>query len=245
VIEIVFFDAGETLLHPHPSFPELFASTCNAHGYEVAEGEVARVQQQLAPHLTDIAEEELDQGLIQGASLSAVHSEAFWTALYLRLLRELGIDEPSLGRVLYGVFSSAASYALFDDVDTALDSLQDDGYKLGLISNFEDWLEEILDLLEVSHRFDTTIISGLAGIEKPDPGIYELALDTAGISADRAVHIGDSPVNDVEPAKAVGMQPILVDRLGRYPDPGCPTVASLTELPAVIGNLEGTGKRDG
>lgn len=234
MIEIVFFDAGETLLHPHPSFPDLFASTCSDHGHEVSESDVARVQQKLAPHLTDVAQDELEGHAISGASFTPQMSETFWTALYRRFLKELGVHDPELGPALYKVFSSAASYALFEDVDPALDALEAEGYRLGLISNFEAWLEEILERLEVGHRFDTTVISGLAGIEKPDPGIYELALELAGIAPAHAVHIGDSPVNDVEPAAAVGMKPVLVDRTGRYLDPGCPTVRSLADLPGLV-----------
>jgi putative hydrolase of the HAD superfamily len=136
------------------------------------------------------------------------------------------------------VFSSAASYSLFDDADPALTALEAAGYRLGLISNFEEWLQEILDLLKLTHRFDTTIISGVAGIEKPDPGIYRLALERAGITPEGAVHIGDSPANDVEPSKAVGMKPILVDRSNRYPDYDCPTVGSLAELPALLAAMQ-------
>ena len=41
MIEIVFLDAGETIVHPHPSFAELFADTCERDGYVVSPGETA------------------------------------------------------------------------------------------------------------------------------------------------------------------------------------------------------------
>ncbi|HET7481574.1 MAG TPA: hypothetical protein VFK89_01810, partial [Actinomycetota bacterium] len=56
-IDIVFFDAGETLLHPHPSFPELFATTVGTAGFDVTPEKVGEVQGRLAPHLVELAEE--------------------------------------------------------------------------------------------------------------------------------------------------------------------------------------------
>ena len=53
---------------------------------------------------------------------------------------------------------------------------------------------------------------------KPNPEIFQKALEIAGVDAADAVHIGDSPVADVEGARAVGITPILLDRKGRYDD---------------------------
>jgi FMN phosphatase YigB (HAD superfamily) len=98
-------------------------------------------------------------------------------------------------------------------------------------------LKELLVELEVGHIFDVSIISGLEGIEKPDPGIFELALERAATTPRTAVHIGDSYRMDVEPATAVGMNAVLLDRSGRHPEIDCPTIASLHELPAVVAEL--------
>jgi REG-2-like HAD superfamily hydrolase len=239
MIEIVFFDVGETLLHAHPSFPELFASTCVEHGYRVTPDDVHRVQARLAPRLSDIAEEELDTGdrPYEGSSFSSKESEIFWTALYRRFLRELGIADEDMAAALFRVFSSASSYALFDDVHGVLDELEAGGHRLGVISNFEDWLEEMLVDLEVSHRFDVRVISGVVGVEKPDPQIYRLALDRAGVAPEKALHVGDSPEMDVVPASSVGMNVVLLDRLGRYSQADWPTISSLGELPALLATM--------
>ena len=77
---------------------------------------------------------------------------------------------------------------------------------MGLISNFESWLEEMLVELEVGHHFEPAIISGIEGVEKPDPTIYEIALEKAGVAPENAVHVGDSPGMDVEPASLVGIR---------------------------------------
>lgn len=231
-IEIVFFDAGETLVHPHPSFPELFAEIATSAGRPVSAEDVARVQTRLAPHLVDLAE---DTG-VEYPSLSPEDSKAFWGFLYRRFLEELGIhdDQEGLADALYAKFSDVSSYALFDDVHDALEAVAKAGYRIGLISNFEGWLYEMLVELEVGDVFEVKVISGLVGIEKPDRGIYRLALEKAGVEAHRAAHVGDSPGLDVEPAADVGMRPILIDRFDRYPDQDVTRIKSLRELPQTL-----------
>lgn len=239
MIEIVFFDAGETLLRPHPSFSELFASTSRAYGVEVSPEDVHRVQSEMAPHLVDLVEDaEAEENLsYKGSSLSEEESERFWMHLYRRLLRALGIEDEGLARALFDVFSSSASYKLFDDVLPTLDAVSAAGYRMGLISNFERWLEQMLVDLEVGHHFEPSIISGIVGIEKPDPAIYELALERAGVAPENAVHVGDSPEMDVRPAASIGIQGILLDRAGRYPGAKNHRISSLEELPPLLVNL--------
>jgi putative hydrolase of the HAD superfamily len=232
MIDIVFFDAGETILHPHPSFPELFAEVCGRRGIEVEAAVVSSVQQELAPHLVELAEE----SGVREPSLSPEASLKFWSHLYRRLLAEFGVHDESMVTEMYAVFSSASSYRLYDDVLPTLDLLSR-SHRLGLISNFEAWLEEMLVELEVGHLFEVSVISGIEGVEKPDPKIYEKALEVAGVEPGAAVHIGDSPAMDVEPAAKVGIQTILLDRWNRYPDAGGLRVASLAEIPDLVANL--------
>ncbi|MDQ3619232.1 MAG: HAD-IA family hydrolase [Actinomycetota bacterium] len=232
LIEVVFLDAGETILHPHPSFPELFAVVSERCGRPLDVEAIREVQERLAPHLVDLA----DETGVKDPSLSAEASWAFWSYLYRRLLAELGVEDEALVQELYAAFSSSASYALFDDALPAMRELQRAGYRLGLISNFEQWLEEMLVELEVGHLFDVSVISGLEGVEKPDPAIYRLALERAGVGPENAVHVGDSPGMDMEPAASVGIGGILLDRKGRYHSRPETRIASLKELPQVVAN---------
>ena len=232
-IDIVFFDAGETIIHPYPSFPELFAQICIARGFEVGPDDVRDVQERLAPHLIDLAE---DSG-VSAPSLNEEDSRKFWTFLYQRFLAELGIADDQLPHELFRTFSSSSTYRLFDDVKPALTQIEDRGHRLGLISNFEGWLEQILVEQEVGESFDVTVISGVEGVEKPDPAIYELAVQRAGVEPSRCVHVGDSMSLDVVPATEVGIKAVLLDRVGRYPDSGHPTIGSLEELPDIISKL--------
>jgi putative hydrolase of the HAD superfamily len=233
MIDIVFFDAGETLLHPHPSFPEVFADVCNENGRPVSVDQVGEVQGRLAPHLVDLAEE---TG-VENPTFSQKESVEFWSYLYRRFLQELGIEDEDLVAKLYERFSTTSTYRLFEDALPALRAVSASGFRIGLISNFEGWLEEMLVELEVGHLFDVKVISGVDGVEKPDPEIYRLALERAGSDPTESVHVGDSPGLDVEPSKEVGITPVLLDRHDRYPGLDVRRIASLKELEPLVAKL--------
>ena len=233
-VEIVFLDAGETILYPHPSFSELFARVATEAGREVSPADVDEVRRRLAPHLVDMVE---DSGAEGGISLSEKSSRVFWSFLYRRFLEEMAIEDEGLVDALFARFSATSTYRLYDDVLPALRELGEGGYRLGLISNFERWLEEMLVELEVGHIFDVAVISGIEGVEKPDASIYLRALDKAGVSPEASVHVGDSPGLDVEPARSVGMRTVLLDRIGRYEGHEGPRIRSLKELPDLLTKL--------
>ncbi len=234
---MVFLDAGETILRPYPSFAELFARVCREEGANVTPAEVSAVRERLAPHLIDLAHEAGADPPALGTSVSATESRNFWTYLYRRFLADLGIHDDSLADMLFATFTNTASYRLYDDVLDTLDALLGAGLRLGLISNFETWLQEMLVELEVGHIFEVTVISGVEGVEKPDPGIYLLALERGGVDAANAVHVGDSESLDVIPARAAGMYTVLLDRAGRYRNPVGPAITSLRQLPEAIAAL--------
>lgn len=67
-------------------------------------------------------------------------------------------------------------------------------------------------------EWDFGVFSGLEGVEKPNPRIYEIALERAGnIAPEETLHIGDSMRKDYSPAKSVGMHALLLDRF-KTPD---------------------------
>ena len=225
----VFFDVGETLVHPAPSFPELFAEVVTREGYVVDAAEVRD------------ASNAVSEGFRRAAranelwTTSAQRSRAFWLSIYDLMLEALDLPtEDGLRDILYGTFTDRANYTLFDDVRDALDRLSAEGYALGIVSNFEAWLEDLLGDLGVRDTFPVRVISGVEGIEKPDPRIYRLALERAGIEASDAAYVGDSPEFDVDPPAALGMFPILVDRRERHVDHPGARVTDLAQLPEAL-----------
>ena len=78
---------------------------------------------------------------------------------------------------------------------------------------------------------DFVVTSEEVGSDKPEPPIFQAALERAGVNASEAVHVGDQYKIDVEGARGVGISPILIDRYDFSPDvTDCPRIHSLTEL---------------
>ena len=229
-IRAVFFDAGETLVHPHPSFPELLTEVLNDEGHDV---DVDFVSKRLWHVSERFLKASQDNELW---STSAEKSKAFWSSIYETFLGEMDIDwTEHLAERLYTTFTDITNYRLFDDALETLEVLEGRGLELGLISNFEEWLERLLHALDVARFFEVRVISGSAGVEKPDPRIFEIALEQAGVDAAESVYVGDNVHFDVEPAVSVGMDTVLIDRRGRYPDHDGKRITSLVELPAALG----------
>jgi putative hydrolase of the HAD superfamily len=226
----VFFDAGETLVHPHPSFPELVVEVLRRAGYKV---DPALIRQKLHVvsdrFLRAAREKEL-------WSTSPDRSRKFWADIYRTLLGEMGLPfGDGLADAFYRTFTDVSNYRLFPDALPVLERLRHEGVTLGVVSNFEEWLERLLESLGVIPFFEVRVISGVEGYEKPDPRLFEVALDRVGVEAVESVYIGDHPFFDTEPASAIGMFAVLIDRRGRYPDHPGPRITTLDDLPSLIG----------
>ena len=163
------------------------------------------------------------------------HPAGVLTGFHRQVLADLGHEGRDLADALFEAFSDPAGYRLFDDVRPALDELAARGIKLGVVSNFEPWLEDILDLQGIGDRFAAVAISGKLGVAKPDPEIFKVALTEAGADPEATVHVGDQPVNDVAAARAVGITPVLIDRYARHPETdGAHRVEDLLELVELV-----------
>ena len=111
-----------------------------------------------------------------------------------------------------------------------LASLREAGIRIGLVSNTSRDLGAFVE--HFSLDVDAWISSGVHGKVKPSPTIFLAALELLGVEPAVAVMVGDSPLDDVEGARALGMQAYLVDREGRFPerDDALPTLLALPAL---------------
>jgi putative hydrolase of the HAD superfamily len=98
-----------------------------------------------------------------------------------------------------------------------------------LVSEQEDKLRHT----NLRHLFDDLVISEAAGVNKPDPVIFEIALRAAGAAPSEAVMLGDSWENDVVGALGMGIAAAWLDRRGLgVPDPNVPVLALSSLEPA-------------
>jgi putative hydrolase of the HAD superfamily len=226
----VFFDAGETLVHPHPSFPELVVEVLRQEGYTVDPAQVREKLHVISDRFLVAAQEK------ELWSTSAERSQVFWSGIYETLLASMGLPfGDGLAQAFYRTFTDVSNYRLFADALPVLERLRAAGLRLGVVSNFEEWLERLLESLGVTSFFEVRVISGIEGFEKPDLRLFELALDRVGVEAVESVYVGDHPFFDTEPASAIGMFAVLIDRRGRYADHPGPRITTLEDLPSLLG----------
>ena len=118
-----------------------------------------------------------------------------------------------------------------DGLGAALDAIRALGVKVAIISNSEGMLDRLFTDLGVLRHFDLVVDSGRVGVEKPDPRIFQIALERFGVPASGALHLGDMFATDVLGARAAGIRTALIDPFEHY-------AGRHAEVPRVPGVVE-------
>ena len=124
-------------------------------------------------------------------------------------------------------------FEAWDDAAPALEALRALGLRLIVVSNWDCSLPSVLAAAGLRELVDGVVTSAEVGAAKPDRRIFEAALALGGCDPAEALHVGDSPDNDVAGANALGIRAVLLDRDGVG---GPDRVSKLTEVPALLGS---------
>jgi putative hydrolase of the HAD superfamily len=128
------------------------------------------------------------------------------------------------------------SFALFDDVLPTMKALKQQDFTLGILTNLSRDMVPVCHDLGLDVCLDFIVTSKEAGANKPAPPMFLMALEKSGVKPAEAVHVGDQYKFDVLGARAVGINPVLIDRFDIYPDiRDCPRIRDLSELPQHLG----------
>ena len=221
--ETIFLDAGGVLVHP--SWTRV-SDALARHGVNVGAPALAAAE----PH----AMKALDDSAVIGSTDDRARG---W--LYFDLvLRHAGV-----------ALSDATDAALQDlreyhrrenlwehvepDIVPALAALRERGLRLVVVSNANGTLRYLFDRLGLTRWFDCMLDSHEWGVEKPDPRLFQCALEESGARGATTVHVGDRYQVDVVGARRASLGgAVLFDAAGLYPDADCPRVQRLGELAA-------------
>ena len=162
---------------------------------------------------------------------------------FLRLLfSEAGVPEARMGEVQTILGQLHAEKHLWSGVDPrtvpSLHQLKGAGYRLGVVSNSDGRVAAALAAVGFGGLFEVIVDSKIAGVEKPDPRIFQAALDTMGIPAADALYVGDLYDVDVVGARRAGMAVVLLDPAGTHAGRDVPTAP---DVASVVERLLGTG----
>ncbi len=230
-LDTVFFDAGNTFLSM--DFDRVAAAAADL-GFHFSGSELERAEAAARPAISAaLAEGRSTEG---GAAFRLYLEEML---RYLPSSRRDGVELASVtGSLADRLFSPGRNDLLWNrrlpGRREALERIRSLGYRMAVVSNSDGTMRRTVSRIGFDHLFDGLIDSTVVGFEKPDPRIFEVALETIGARPERTVHVGDLHAADVVGARAAGVHAVLLDPWADWPEVDCPKVADLTELAALL-----------
>jgi putative hydrolase of the HAD superfamily len=232
-LQAVFFDAGNTLLRMNY---EAIAEQLAVHGVRASADALEQAEWRARVRLDAELLAPRAPGLSTESTSTADH--------YLRLiLGGLGVTDAAVVQAVgawrrgynppVGVWGKVAPRAA-----AALARARAAGLRTAVISNSNGSVRGILETLGLGAGLDFVLDSAEVGVEKPDPRIFQLALDRARVQPSEAAYVGDLYSVDVLGARAAGLPAILLDPGAHWGHRDCPTapdVLAAVELLLVPG----------
>ncbi len=122
----------------------------------------------------------------------------------------------------------------FNDVDPLLGNLSE--LKIAIVTNGETVQQmQKIELCDLADSVDAIVVSDAVGCTKPDARIFRYAATKLGVDVENCVFVGDNPELDARASTAIGMRGIWLNRDGADSNSGLETIATLDQLPDVIG----------
>ena len=122
--------------------------------------------------------------------------------------------------------------------EKALATIQAMGFPMHVIGNADGLLEQRLSKANLRNYFGVVIDSHIVQIEKPDPRIFNIALEATNYKPQEALYIGDVYEIDIVGAESAGMQAVLVDPFSDYKNIDCERIPDLLTLAEKLRSLK-------
>jgi len=208
MIKVITFDAGNTLIRLRRPVGETYAAVAKRFGAELNPKDLEngfRTAWKTVPTLPDVLGPRRDDG------------KSWWRDVVLKTFENASAKVDPFEDFFDAVYREFALPGIWRLEPGALELLQDlrcAGFRLGIISNFDLRLNEILRHVGVSNLFEQIIVSSQVGADKPSPRIFEEALRRFQVEPAALLHVGDDNVADGDGAQAVGMQTFILGFAG-------------------------------
>lgn len=225
----VLFDAAGTLFSMTPSLAEVVAESVFRQG---------------GPRNVDRVAEAIERvGSTQGwPDDQPTHAArvAAWAAFVDEAVRSSGIAGIDHCSAVIAEQAAVAvtepwRYQLFPETSVVLSRLAEARVPVGIVSNFDDLLFDILRATGLDQAFPVVVTSHRVGVYKPDPRIFSEALSAARMDPERTYYVGDSLYSDMEGARRSGLRGVLIDRQDAHPEYDGARITSLLELYDLLG----------
>lgn len=213
--------------------PELVLFDLDNTICDYAGARTARTRYAFEPHFPDV--DELEIAIDAAMQYPTDGDEHFSDVLACHGITDPGRVEQVRQRYIEDRYRGLV---LFDDALDVVGQVRDIA-QIGMITNGPTAIQRPkITLLDLEAHFPVIVVSEEAGYWKPDPRIFDVALQQYGIAPENAVYIGDSAEHDIPGAHAAGMRAIWINRTGidwpgrRAPDA---EIRNLRELLPLLG----------
>jgi putative hydrolase of the HAD superfamily len=176
--------------------------------------------------------------------------ETTYTYVLIDLLQDKGytnMPDELIRKALDSLFEiTQTNWVLEEDTVPTLRKLEQNGYRMGLISNAGDDkdVQQLVSRFEIASYFDFILTSASCSYRKPHPRIFEMAIANWYFHPSETVMVGDNLDADIRGAKGAGLYGVWISRRAGYSNDDQPrvqpdaTVSTLAEIPALLDRLQ-------
>lgn len=217
-IKNIIFDVGGTLFEYEPDFLTFYYSTLLKLGFNFSKNHVLKALR-------------LSSDYFYTTATFNPYFEFHVPLWFPIFFNNLGIPPNSINmNNIINAFYKKIQFKIDPQAIYVLKQLKNKGYRLAIISNWDESLKEELDNNNLTELFDVIIISGVVGCEKPSVKLFKICLETLNSQPHECVYIGDTTFMDVIGSKNSGIEPILIDRYNYWLNADCKIIKNLKEL---------------
>lgn len=232
-IKAIFFDLDGTLRHNVPSGGDIFNDYVRTLDVSFTEEDRLRSLRWEMQYWANSPD------LLNDIKAHQGEDEKFWIAYSHRRLLALGLSPEQTGELAPKVSTyMGESYKpgsiVPEDARRVLPALKEAGYLLAVISNRNTPFQDELESHGIAEFFRFSLAGGEVSAFKPEPEIFAHALQRGGVTAPETIYVGDNYYADVVGSRRAGLQPVLYDPTGLFPDADCTVIQSFDELISVL-----------
>jgi HAD superfamily hydrolase (TIGR01662 family) len=232
-VKAIFFDFDGTLRHSVPTGADVFSDYVITLGLHLNPED--RLRAMRWEHRYWASSVDLRDDLLAHSGTT----ERFWIEYSRRRLVALGASPawasevaPKVSLHMGEVYKPESIVP--DDVRKTLAALKQAGYKMAVISNRDKPFQAELDDHRLSEFFSFSLAGGEVDSYKPEPRIFEHALQRGNVTAEETIYVGDNYFADVVGSRRAGLRAVLYDPEGVFPEADCTTIKTFDELKSVL-----------
>jgi FMN phosphatase YigB (HAD superfamily) len=208
-LRAIFFDVGDTLVFDDPPVEDRLWIALQGHGISFA-------RENLLPALREAESVALGE-YVQGRPPETPEVARAMLATLLHEADGISLTDRDLDALACAYGRIPFDRKAHPRAPDLLAELRDRGFTLGVISDWEADLGDVLTSLGIRPFLNAVAVSAIVGVTKPDPRLFRNALAQAGVSAEQSLHVGDFFELDVAGARSAGMNSLLFDHRRRMP----------------------------